>query len=51
MTANTAKEKVADPAARPSTPSVMFTALDAATMTTTAQITQPVWPEWMPMAS
>ena len=37
MMESTAKQNVPEPAARPSTPSVMFTALDAPTMTSTAK--------------
>ena len=46
---STAKQKVPEPAARPSTPSVMLTAFDVPTMTTTAKTTQPTWPRLMPM--
>ena len=38
MMESTAKQNVPDPAASPSTPSVMFTALDEPTMTRTAKI-------------
>ena len=40
MMESTAKQNVPAPAASPSTPSVMFTALDDPTMTSTAKITQ-----------
>ena len=39
--ARTAKQNVEAPAARPSTPSVMFTAFDVPTMTNTAKTTHP----------
>src|ERR1700685_472924 len=51
MIESTAKQKVPDPAARPSTPSVMFTALDAPTMTTTANTIQPTGPRLTPITS
>ena len=45
MMESTAKQKVPEPAASPSTPSVMFTALEVPTMTRTAKTTHPTWPE------
>ncbi len=48
MIARTAKQKVDDPAARPSTPSVRLTALEVPTMTTTAKITHPTCPSSIP---
>ena len=51
MIDSTAKQNVPDPAANPSTPSVMFTALEAPTMTRTAKITQSTEPMSIPMAS
>ena len=45
---STAKQNVPDPAASPSTPSVMFTALDVPTMTRTAKITHTTWPRLIP---
>ena len=44
----TAKQKVAEPEARPSSPSVRFTALAVPTMITTAHTIQPTWPRSMP---
>jgi hypothetical protein len=40
MMESTAKQNVPAPAASPSTPSVMLTALDAPTITSTAKMTQ-----------
>ncbi len=51
MMDSTAKQNVPEPAARPSTPSVMLTALDAPTITITAKSTQSHSPRSMPMAS
>ncbi len=51
MIERTKKQNVPEPAARPSTPSVMLTAFDAPTMTSTAKMTQPTFPMLMPMAS
>ena len=51
MMDRTAKQNVPAPAARPSTPSVMFTALDEPTITTTAKITHTTSPRSTPMAS
>ena len=51
MMERTAKQNVPDPAANPSTPSVMFTALEVPTMTTTANTTQPTEPRLIPMGS
>ena len=48
MIASTAKQNVEAPAASPSTPSVMLTAFDVPTMTTTAKTTQPIWPRSTP---
>ena len=45
MIDSTAKQNVPDPAASPSTPSVMLTALDVPTMTRTAKIDPPDLPE------
>ena len=50
MIERTKKQNVPDPAARPSTPSVMLTALDAPTMTSTAKTIQPTFPMLIPMA-
>src|SRR3981081_2821467 len=51
ITASTAKEKVADPAASPSRPSERFTALAAAAMMNVAQMTQTTVPSWIPNES
>ena len=48
MIASTAKQNVEAPAASPSTPSVMLTAFDVPTMTSTAKTTHPTWPRSMP---
>ena len=45
MMERTAKQNVPDPAASPSTPSVMFTAFDVPTMTSTAKIDPADLPE------
>ena len=51
MMARQAKQKVDAPAARPSRPSVRFTALAEATMTTVAQTTHKPVPMWNPIES
>ena len=47
MTVNAANEKSDDPAAKPSKPSVRFTALVLAMISSTAHTTQPTWPKSM----
>ena len=51
MTVNAAKAKIDEPAARPSRPSVRFTALVMARITSTAISTQPTLPISQPGAS
>ena len=48
MIASTAKQNVEAPAASPSTPSVMLTAFDVPTMTSTAKTTHPTCPRLIP---
>ena len=48
MIESTAKHKLAEPAARPSRPSVRLTALEVPTRTNTAKTTQPTWPRCQP---
>ena len=51
MMARQAKQNVDDPAARPSRPSVRFTALAAAAMITVAHTTHNPVPMWKPIES
>ena len=49
--ARIAKPNVADPDARPSSPSVRFTALEVPTITKTAHTTHPTLPRFTPIES